>query len=119
MGFLGFKTDAEKKAENDAMRKRAQENADKQYAKDAAAMSGAAPTPPTPPTQPVAPASVSATAASQTDLLKTGAGAITKPSAADELKKLKNEGYKDGGVISSDEKKLLKQKAMVKQKRGC
>lgn len=112
MPILGFKTPAEKKAEQDkAMRQRVQENADRQYAKDAAAMSGGAPTPPTPP---AAPASVSATAASQTDLLKTGAGAITKPRVPDELK-----NYKDGGVISSGEKKLLKQKAMVKQKRGC
>lgn len=115
MGFLGFKTDAEKKAENDAMRKRAQENADKQYAKDAAAMSGAAPTPPTPPAAPAG-------------TMQTGAAALGGNTAQNsELQKLKAAGYKKGGVIkcatggviSSGEKKLLKQKAMVKQKRGC
>lgn len=109
MGFLGFKTDAEKKAENDAIRARARAKAD------------AAMAPPTPPAEPTA-------AAQQTpptpapDLLKTGAGAIPKPRVPDELKNYKKGGVikcATGGVISSGEKKLLKQKAMVKQKRGC
>ena len=71
----------------------------------------AAPTPPTPPAPAPAP-----------DLLKTGAGAIPKPRVPDELKNYKKGGVikcATGGVISSGEKKLLKQKAMVKQKRGC
>ena len=100
MGFLGFKTAAEKKAENDAIVARAK-------AKAEAAMA-----PPTPPAEPTAAAQQ--TPPTQPDLLKTGAGAIVKPRVPDELK-----NYKDGGVISPGEKKLLKQKALVKQKRGC
>lgn len=99
MGFLGFKTAAEKKAENDAIVARAK-------AKAEAAMA-----PPTPPAEPAAPAAVSATPAGT---MTTGVGAIVKPRVPDELK-----NYKDGGVISPGEKKLLKQKALVKQKRGC
>lgn len=108
MGFLGFKTDAEKKAENDAIRARAR-------AKAEAAMAPEQPAAPTPPTPPAAPAPAP-------DLLKTGAGAIPKPRVPDELKNYKKGGVikcATGGVISSGEKKLLKQKAMVKQKRGC
>lgn len=107
MGFLGFKTDAEKKAENDAIRARARAKAEAATAPE----QPAAPTPPTPPAPAPAP-----------DLLKTGAGAIPKPRVPDELKNYKKGGVikcATGGVISSGEKKLLKQKAMVKQKRGC
>lgn len=100
MGFLGFKTAAEKKAENDAIVARAK-------AKAEAAMA-----PPTPPAEPAAAAQQ--TPPTQPDLLKTGVGAIVKSRVPDELK-----NYKDGGVISPGEKKLLKQKALVKQKRGC
>lgn len=111
MGFLGFKTDAEKKAENDAIRARAR-------AKAEAAMA-----PPTPPAEPTAAAQQTPpTPAPTPDLLKTGAGAIPKPRVPDELKNYKKGGVikcATGGVISSGEKKLLKQKAMVKQKRGC
>ena len=113
MGFLGFKTDAEKKAENDAIRARARAKAEAATAPE----QPAAPTPPTPPAP--APASTPAPAP---DLLKTGAGAIPKPRVPDELKNYKKGGVikcATGGVISSGEKKLLKQKAMVKQKRGC
>jgi len=109
MGFLGFKTDAEKKAENDAIRARARAKAEAATAPE----QPAAPTPPTPPAPAPAPAP---------DLLKTGAGAIPKPRVPDELKNYKKGGVikcATGGVISSGEKKLLKQKAMVKQKRGC
>lgn len=107
MGFLGFKTDAEKKAENDAIRARARAKAEAATAPE----QPAAPTPPTPPAPAPAP-----------DRLKTGAGAIPKPRVPDELKNYKKGGVikcATGGVISSGEKKLLKQKAMVKQKRGC
>lgn len=111
MGFLGFKTAAEKKAENDAIRARAR-------AKAEAAMA-----PPTPPAEPTAAAQQTPpTPAPTPDLLKTGAGAIPKPRVPDELKNYKKGGVikcATGGVISSGEKKLLKQKAMVKQKRGC
>lgn len=111
MGFLGFKTAAEKKAENDAIVARAK-------AKAEAAMA-----PPTPPAEPTAAAQQTPpTPAPTPDLLKTGAGAIPKPRVPDELKNYKKGGVikcATGGVISSGEKKLLKQKAMVKQKRGC
>lgn len=96
MGFLGFKTDAEKKAENDAIRARARAKAEAATAPE----QPAAPTPPTPPAPAPAP-----------DLLKTGAGAIPKPRVPDELK-----NYKKGGVI---DKELLRRRAAVKQKRGC
>lgn len=98
MGFLGFKTDAEKKAENDAIRARARAKAEAATAPE----QPAAPTPPTPPAPAPAPAP---------DLLRAGAGAIPKPRVPDELK-----NYKKGGVI---DKELLRRRAAVKQKRGC
>ena len=78
--------------------------------------------PDAPPAQPAAPAAVSPTTPAPAGTMKTGVEAIVKPRVPDELKNYKKGGVikcATGGVISAGEKARLKQKAMIKQKRGC